>query len=268
MMNEVSVVIPCYQAETTVQRCLVSVMQQRSLPLEVILINDGSTDGTHAELMRIQSEWQDVCKIEIVKHEQNKGVAAARNAGWEIANGQLIAFLDADDSWHPEKLAVQSEWMHLHPEADLTCHAISEQMAFDPSGLTGRHVTEKSLLFKNQVLTSTVMLKREIPLHFNASQRYSEDYYLWLQLAFRGYGIYYLDAKLAMRFKAAYGVGGLSKQLWAMQLGELANYWALFQQQAIPFLYYVIASIFSTIKFVRRLVIHFCAQCRNKPKVI
>lgn len=257
-MCDVSVVIPCYQAEATIRRCLESVMQQSCLPLEVILIDDGSTDGTQQQLRQLQTLWQKQCEIKVITHDQNQGVAAARNAGWVLAKGYLIAFLDADDVWHSEKLALQSAWMHQHQEVDVSCHAISTtKMTFDKSDLISRHVSKNALLFKNQVLTSSVMLKREIPLRFNVLQRYSEDYRLWLETAFSGYSIYYLEAPMAKRFKAAFGAGGLSQNLWAMQRAEIANYRGLFKQERISLFLYVSAAVFSSIKFMRRLLVHF-----------
>lgn len=266
MMCDVSVIIPCYQAEATVQRCLESVMKQRRLPLEIILINDGSTDGTQHQLLQLQSLWQAKCEIKVIRHDQNKGVAAARNTGWSHARGRLIAFLDADDIWHTEKLKLQTEWMRLHPEVDVTCHAVSTKMTLNTSDLVSRHVSKNALLFKNYVLTSSVMLKREITLRFNASQRHSEDYRLWLELAFNGFNIYYLEATLTKRFKAAYGAGGLSESLCEMQRSELANYRELFKQEHISLLLYASACIFSTIKFIKRLFIHFYRAYRNKAK--
>jgi len=80
--------------------------------------------------------------------------------------------------------------------------------------------------------------------------------------------IYYLNADLAARFKAAYGVSGLSKHLWGMQLGELANYQALCKQGLISGLCFLGASTFSIMKFIRRIIIHCVWQWNNKLKAL
>lgn len=263
MISDVSVIIPCYQAASTIRRCVESVMCQRALPREVILVNDGSTDDTEAVLLALQEAWQQHFEIKVISLNKNQGVAAARNAGWAVAKGKLLAFLDADDSWHPEKLSIQAEWMHANPEVDLSCHAISTKPVLSPFKLVSRQVSKKSLLFKNKVLTSTVMLKREVPLRFNALQRYSEDYQLWLRLAFSGFSIAYLEAPMTMRFKAAYGERGLSQNLWAMQFAELGNYRALWKQGYISVFLYLGACFFSAIKFIKRLFIYFYKRSGN-----
>src|SRR5690606_29412442 len=61
--------------------------------------------------------------IRVVPLELNGGAAAARNAGWNSATGKYVAFLDADDTWHPQKIEVQYKWMEAHPEVGLTGHA-------------------------------------------------------------------------------------------------------------------------------------------------
>jgi glycosyltransferase involved in cell wall biosynthesis len=102
-MISISVIIPAYNAESFIAETLNSVLTQTHRDLEVIVIDDGSTDQTPKIIEKIAREDARVCLV----LQQNAGVAAARNAGIRVAKGEWLAFLDADDIWHPEKLEKQ-----------------------------------------------------------------------------------------------------------------------------------------------------------------
>ncbi len=104
----VSVIIPVHNMGRYLADALRSVFAQDYRPIEVIVVDDGSTDDT-AEVARSFGEVDYV-------HQSNQGVAAARNQGIARSRGELIAFLDADDLWAPPKLTVQVEWMRERPE--------------------------------------------------------------------------------------------------------------------------------------------------------
>ena len=112
----VSVVIPAYNAEATIVRALDSVYAQTyDNIIEVIVVDDGSRDGT---VEAVKTVYPQV----ILVQQENSGNAAARNTGVYRASGQLIAFLDADDEWLPDKLLVQVEALRRHPGLSLvTC---------------------------------------------------------------------------------------------------------------------------------------------------
>ena len=105
----ISVVIPAYNAETYIVETVESVLAQTADLLEVIVVNDGSTDRTE-ELLQGFGD-----RITLLSQE-NSGVARARNAGLEVARGEYIAFLDSDDAWLPEKTAKQLEVMQRYPD--------------------------------------------------------------------------------------------------------------------------------------------------------
>jgi len=111
----VSVIVPVWNMERYVGEALRSVFAQTYRPLEVIVVNDGSTDGS-AHVAR--------GFVEVILLDQaHQGVAAARNLGLERSRGELIAFLDADDLWEPEKLTLQVAWLNDHPEVGyVTAH--------------------------------------------------------------------------------------------------------------------------------------------------
>jgi hypothetical protein len=100
----VSVIIPVYNREFLVARAIESVLSQTYKKLEVVLVDDGSTDGTGAVLDRYADRYQG--KVRVV-HQDRSGQVIARNNGIGIATGAYIAFLDSDDTWLPEKLGCQ-----------------------------------------------------------------------------------------------------------------------------------------------------------------
>ena len=108
-MSSVSVVIPLYNKAPHISRAINSVLGQTSPPEEIIVIDDGSTDGGGD----IVKAYQDP-RIRYIRQE-NQGVSAARNRGIELAKGELIAFLDADDAWKPKFLETISEMRSLYP---------------------------------------------------------------------------------------------------------------------------------------------------------
>lgn len=120
----ISVVMPAYNAEKFIGAALDSVADQSLVPLETIVVDDGSTDRT-AELAG-SHRLADL----IVVQQQNKGPAAARNAALTGARGDWIAFLDADDLWMPGKLALQAHLADHRPEVDIWLGA-TEGVAID-----------------------------------------------------------------------------------------------------------------------------------------
>ena len=106
MKNLVSVVIPIYNKEKTISRCLDSVLTQTYTNLEILLINDGSTDDS----LKIIKKYQDK-RIKLFNLKINKGVSYARNMGIKKASGRYLAFLDADDYFAPNKIAEQAQFM-------------------------------------------------------------------------------------------------------------------------------------------------------------
>lgn len=106
-----SVIIPAYNSAATVGRAIESVLGQTCPPLELIVVDDGSTDGTREEIARFGDRVQYL-------HQANAGVSAARNAGAKAARGDWLAFLDADDWYYPDRLRWHAEWIERDPALD------------------------------------------------------------------------------------------------------------------------------------------------------
>src|SRR3954468_10510533 len=113
----VSAIIPSFRDSDLLPRALESVKAQTRPPDEIIVIDDGSPPD-HAEAVRAAAEKYGA---QLVRQE-NRGLASARNAGWNAASARYVAFLDADDAWHPRKLETQLAIMESRPELVLTAH--------------------------------------------------------------------------------------------------------------------------------------------------
>jgi len=107
----ISCIVPVFNGERYVREALDSIVAQTHCPLEIIVADDGSTDGT-AAIVAVFGE-----RVRYFK-QSNEGPAAARNLGISVATGDFVAFLDADDLWHPEKLERQLARFQARPELD------------------------------------------------------------------------------------------------------------------------------------------------------
>jgi glycosyltransferase involved in cell wall biosynthesis len=256
----VSVIIPCLNCEGTISRAVNSISQQTWQPKEVVLIeDDGSMDQTSSKLQEIRASLG-LSWIKVLELGENKGPGAARNAGWNAASQSYVAFLDADDSWHPRKIELQLKYMQDHPEVAITGHCRSWlREGENPPPLqdiyTIRLVTKRMMQVSNRLATSTVMLKRDLDFRFEPAKRHSEDYLLWLRIICNEYRAEHIDLCMAYSYKAPYGSSGLSSQLWAMERGELDTYRRLHDDKLISWPVFVALSAFSMLKYVQRIMI-------------
>ncbi len=189
MMGEVtvSVIMPVYNCAAYVEEAVRSVLSQTERSLELLVIDDGSTDNTFTIVERLAAED---ARVIALKNPENMGVARTRNRGLDMARGEFIAFLDGDDRWHPEKLEEQIARMQAE-NADLsyTSYAIVDA-AGDPSKaayIVPARVDFNSLLKENVIGCSTVMLTRAAATHRFATDFYHEDYCLWLDILREGH---------------------------------------------------------------------------------
>ena len=253
----VSVIIPSYRAAATIARALASVAAQGQRPYEVIVVDDASDDDTCKILKGLVKEYGESW-LKVFFFEKNQGPAAARNYGWEQASQPWIAFLDADDTWHVDKLALQLGVMASHPEFTLSGHLCGTSQT-SASGLPPHfRVSECSLLrllYANILRTPTVMLRRNITLRFPQGQRYSEDYHLWLSFLGTGGRAAFLELPLAATHKPAFGAGGQSAALWPMEKGELKALFAVRSKGHISWPKFAGAVSWSLLKFIRRRLI-------------
>ncbi len=182
----VSVVIPTHNRRGFVREAVDSVLAQRDCELEVIVVDDGSTDDTRAALEPLGDRVRYV-------YQARRGVAAARNNGASLANGQWLAFLDSDDLWRPGKLAAQVAFHRREPE--FPASQTGEIWIRNGVKVNPRRHHEKpsgdiflASLARCVVSPSAVMLRRELFATlggFDESLAVCEDYELWLRLGNR-----------------------------------------------------------------------------------
>jgi len=208
-MLKVSVIMPTYNSAHFISKSIESVINQTYPNWELIIVDDGSTDNTR----NIINEYIQLDKRIKYFFQQNKGVSSARNKGISISNGVFVAFLDSDDLWLPQKMAIQTKDM-VHYNADLICcdahHFSTDFTQYDSLEIVDRQNLKceayygisgiKHLLSENPISTLTVMCKRESVLAsggFSENLRKAEDYHLWNKLLFNGFKILKTSDKLA-----------------------------------------------------------------------
>ncbi len=155
----VSIITPVYNVKEYIVETMESVRRQTLTDWELILVDDGSTDGSKELILDYIEKKQDQ-RIRLVELEQNMGAATARNYGVERAQGRYIAFLDSDDIWMEDKLEKQVEWMEKQGSAfSFTGYEFANH-AGEPTGKVVRvpeTITYKEALKNTTIFTSTVM---------------------------------------------------------------------------------------------------------------
>ena len=152
----ISVIIPCYQAEKTLIRAVKSILEQILQVSEIIIIDDGCTDNTLRIARQLKLRYLNL--ILIISFDLNKGVSEARNAGWNRASYSYIAFLDADDVWHPRKIEIQYNFIISNPNYDLVGHdhqiKMNTSQAFDslPLNFKSISISKLKILFFTMVM--------------------------------------------------------------------------------------------------------------------
>lgn len=251
----ISVIIPVYNAENTIEKALRSVVCQSKGNFEIIIINDGSTDASLDIIYRFKKINTHIHITVIDKiHE---GVSATRNAGLKLAKGNYIAFLDADDEWHADKTLKQLNVLTTNSADFIGC--LGQPLKNKPGTNWLKYVHVKEMLFKNFFQTSGVIMKRkafETVGFFEDAMLYGEDRHYFLRVN-KLFTCILLNENLFTygNGKRGFGEEGLSAKLLQMQLAELKNLAYAFKNLGMPFITCCQATAFSILKFLRRLYI-------------
>lgn len=202
-MTTVSVVIPAYNAAAFIEATLDSVRAQTYTDYEIVVVDDGSSDGTHA----VVEAW-------LARHkasgrcirQPNKMIAGARNTGLRAAAGAFIALLDHDDLWYPDKLERVMRAFAEHPEADLIGHHINmtkdgRVLRTIRKGPAAARMYERLLLTGNALGPSATVFRRDKALAiggFRENPEFNtvEDYDFWMRLS-RVARFFFVDETLA-----------------------------------------------------------------------
>lgn len=210
---QVSVIMPAYNSEKTIDAAITSVRRQTMTEWELIIVDDLSADQTREKLMTW--EFADE-RIHTVFLNRNSGAAAARNTALELARGRYLAFLDSDDCWKPDKLERQLQFMHDHSYAFtftgyeyIDADGVPVQKQVHAPGT----VSYQDMLKNTIVGCLTVMIDRTLTGPFRMpSLRARQDLATWLSLLKKGINAYGLDECLA-EYRIS-GKGSVSGNKW------------------------------------------------------
>ena len=206
----VSVIIPCYKNSSTLERAIKSVEAQTYSAIEIVVVNDASP-----ETEAIESIISRHPRIIYIRNKLNLGLAGARNAGIQCSSGDYIAMLDADDEYHPQKIATQMKYMR--PSTVLTCSCI---LVSERGKITGSSFVScrprlfkgcASIITRNTLNGAGIFAEKDLLLKYNcydASLRSCEDWDLYLRLL--SDNVQVIDIGFALYYYH-YSPSGLSK---------------------------------------------------------
>ncbi len=235
----VSVIMPVYNAANFLSAALESALKQTFEDFEIIVVDDGSTDGTRELLQTFEQNFEP--RVRVLR-QANAGASSARNTAIRAARGEFIAFLDSDDLWEPQKLELQVAALRERPEAGV---CFGESLYFDEEKSWDANFKDRApafgmifklLLTEHIIAMSSVMVRKscldEVGL-FDESLIGCEDYNLYLRLAQRFPFRFLAQPLTHLRCHEA----SLSNDLVQMRRDEIANVEkiaALFPDMAIP----------------------------------
>ena len=186
-MSQISVLIPLYNKASEVERTVRSVLAQSVLPLEIIIVDDGSTDASLEVVRAIESPL-----IKVIT-QPNAGVSVARNRAIREARGEWVALLDADDRWHADYLAEQQRMIGLYPDCGAYATAFKvddgkREVVGDTPQTEGVVDFFVESMRRYVMIPSATLLRRNLVMElggFPEGMRMGEDQYLWTLVARR-----------------------------------------------------------------------------------
>jgi glycosyltransferase involved in cell wall biosynthesis len=202
--TRITTIIPTYNRLPLLREAVLSVLNQRCPPLELVVVDDGSDDGTEAYCAAQLQEYPDRFRYLRLPHCGMPG--RVRNAGARLASGEYLAFLDSDDLWEAEKLSRQVGFFEEHPEIRI-CHTREiwrrGERVVSQAGQKHRRsgYLFSDALEKCIIGPSTVMMRRELFEQFGGFREdleIAEDYELWLRITAR-YQVGYIDEPLVIK---------------------------------------------------------------------
>ena len=192
----ISVIIPTYNRARTIERSVSSVRKQSYQDIEIIVVDDCSTDETESVIKSMSD-----CRITYYKLERNSGACTARNKGIELAHGEYIAFQDSDDEWHENKLDLQLRAL-LDNSADIvfcghTKISLNNERKIIPVNVEEGFLTQQNLLYESLASTQTILGKSEAikEIQFDSRLPRMQDYDFIIR-ASGLYSVYYLNQVL------------------------------------------------------------------------
>ncbi len=222
----VSIIVPVYNVEGFISETMESVVNQTYPCWELLLVEDGSSDGTAAVIEEYVSQRKEE-RIRLIRQPSNMGAARARNRGLQEARGRYIAYLDADDLWMPRKLELQLAFMESRGAAfAFTGYEFADENARGtgkvvrvPQTLSYRQALSNTTIFTTTVMFDTEKISREL---LEMPVMKSEDTALWWKVLRNGYTAWGLDENLALYRRAG-------KTLSSNKLEAIRRIWKLYR---------------------------------------
>lgn len=255
MNCDVSVITPTYNSSATLGRALNSVYGQSLLPREIIVVDDGSDDWEQSG--RIAASYPDSIAVRFLHVDRNQGPSAARNIGISAASCRYVAFLDSDDVWYKDKIAIQYEVMikcNLDFSMHRYCHDMN-RLSYDRGNHNDQSAPPLSSLSSWTPLlrndsTNSVMVLKEKMVSYDTSLRRGEDFKCYMELlSRRGCRGAYIQRFMAGGFKSTIGVSGLSQDVKGMHVGRVMALKKLFHEGKIGMAQYVVGMGMETVKY-------------------
>lgn len=262
----VSVVVPCFRCAATIGSAVARVAAQTLRPAEVLLVDDASGDDTLAALEGVARSYP-AGWVKVFSLSVNGGPSAARNEGWAHASQPWIAFLDADDSWHPRKIELQMAVLNADPHIAMIAHLMNVQpRSAQPPPLRYPikivKMPRRLLRLRSGFPTPSVVLRRNLPFRFDESRRRSEDSLLFGQILLSGYRCVTIRQVLVSGHKQPFGEGGLSGDLAAMQKAGWDTRRALYAQGLVGRGELLVTHAYSIARYARRILLTFLRRQR------
>ena len=263
--SRISVIIPTYNRASLIKRALQSVLDQEYPDLEVIVVDDSSSDNTEEVVKSLHDE-----RIKFIRHTRNKGANAARNTGIRAASGEFIAFQDSDDEWMPGKLAKQMAAFEQAP-ADIGVvytafwRIEGEKKAYTPAGdvLTTNGFLLEELLRRNFITTQSILIKKEcldkVGL-FDETMPRLQDWELLLRLS-EHYPFLFIDEPLVKVYHTSDSITANQQALVDALLLMLEKHYAAFTHHPkilANFYCYIGQQLF--LAGERSKSLHYCAK--------
>ncbi len=212
-MDLVSVIIPYYKKRDFISGTIESVLKQSYKNFEILIIYDDSSDTDYSFIKEIKKKDS---RIAIIRNINKSGAGVSRNLGISKSKGNYIAFLDADDTWHIDKLEKQINFMKKH---NYSATHTSYSIVNENKDVIGKRIARDflkidDLLKSCDIGTSTVVLQKNLlnkDIEF-ASLATKEDFVLWLRLLKKNIKIYALNENLALWTKSKYSLSSSTPQ--------------------------------------------------------
>lgn len=251
----VGVVIPFYNDSGTVCRAIRSVLDQTRPAARIVIVDDASSVDESSALAALVDDL-DSPLIHVVTLDQNKGPSAARNRGIDACSECIwVALLDADDSWHPDKLMQQVSALSRHSNLAIlgTKRAFGETWTKNITSQSLTLVRSRQQIFRNRFATSSMIIRRNIDPHFREDMRYSEDNELWCRVLLTGHRGAVLNQPLYRAYKESLSPEGASGRYWQMYRGQLKAYRSLHSEGLIALSTLTLCITWSSIRMGVRL---------------